>query len=296
LFLAWEINWKNRNHRAAHFSIDAPADGVTARFPDTPTHGGTMVAIVVEHHRLTGRKHDRQRHKRIFNAEEMDPYVALLAVPCLAWAESGHQAVAASAMAGTFWGITALVLFVLAYSLVPLENTIHLRKSKPVLFAAGIIWVLVAVAYARVGDTHTAHVALQHSLLEYAELFLFLLAAMTYINAMEERNVFQTLRAFLVSRGFSLRKIFWITGALAFLISPIADNLTTALLMGAVVMAVGARTRALSPSPASTPWLRPTPAAPFRPSAISPPSWSGRKAKFSFTQFFNIFIPSVSTG
>ena len=87
--------------------------------------------------------------------------LALLAVPCLAWAESGHPAVAASAMAGTFWGITALVLFVLAYSLVPLENTIHLRKSKPVLFAAGIIWVLVAVAYGRAGDTHSAHVALQ---------------------------------------------------------------------------------------------------------------------------------------
>ncbi|MEE4113967.1 MAG: sodium:proton antiporter NhaD, partial [Desulfobacteraceae bacterium] len=169
--------------------------------------------------------------------------LALLAVPCLAWAESGHPAVAASAMAGTFWGITALVLFVLAYSLVPLENTIHLRKSKPVLFAAGIIWVLVAVAYGRAGDTHSAHVALQHSLLEYAELFLFLLAAMTYINAMEERNVFQTLRAFLVSRGFSLLKIFWITGLLAFFISPIADNLTTALLMGAVVMAVGGKNK-----------------------------------------------------
>jgi Na+/H+ antiporter NhaD/arsenite permease-like protein len=42
-------------------------------------------------------------------------------------------------------------------------------------------------------------------------LFLFLLAAMTYINAMEERNVFQALRAFLVSRGFSLRVIFWLT-------------------------------------------------------------------------------------
>lgn len=55
----------------------------------------------------------------------------------------------------------------------------------------------------------------------------------------EERNVFQALRGYLVSRGFSLRRIFWITGALAFLISPIADNLTTALLMGAVVIAVG---------------------------------------------------------
>ena len=42
-----------------------------------------------------------------------------------------------------------------------------------------------------------------------------------------------------MSRGFSLRKIFWITGVLAFCLSPVADNLTTALVMGAVVMAVG---------------------------------------------------------
>ena len=67
--------------------------------------------------------------------------------------------------------------------------------------------MLLAVAYAARGDTHTAHEAIRASLLEYAELFLFLLAAMTYINALEERNVFQSLRAFLVSRGFSLRMI-----------------------------------------------------------------------------------------
>jgi Na+/H+ antiporter NhaD/arsenite permease-like protein len=68
---------------------------------------------------------------------------------------------------------------------------------------------------------------------------LFLLVAMTYINAMEERLVFESLRAWLTRKGFSYRKLFWFTGGLAFLLSPIADNLTTALLMGAVVMAVG---------------------------------------------------------
>ena len=60
---------------------------------------------------------------------------------------------------------------------------------------------------------------------------------MTYINAMDERGVFDVLRAWLVNKGFSLRSIFWITGALAFVISPIADNLTTALLMATVIMA-----------------------------------------------------------
>ncbi|MCP4406657.1 MAG: sodium:proton antiporter [Gammaproteobacteria bacterium] len=119
------------------------------------------------------------------------------------------------------------------------EEFTHLRKSKPVVLAAGIIWVLVALTYAGHGDTHTAEQAVRHNILEYAELFLFLLVAMTYINAMDERQVFQALRAWLVHKGFTYRKLFWITGTLAFFISPIADNLTTALLMCAVILAVG---------------------------------------------------------
>jgi len=135
-------------------------------------------------------------------------------------------------------GFAALAIFILAYVLVVLEDTIHLSKSKPVMVAAGAIWALVAVAYLQIGDQTTAEIAIKHSLLEFAELFLFLLAAMTYINTMEERGVFDALRGWLVSRGFSLRTIFWFTGLLAFLLSPVADNMTTALLLSAVVMAV----------------------------------------------------------
>jgi NhaD family Na+/H+ antiporter len=86
---------------------------------------------------------------------------------------------------------------------------------------------------------HAAKEMVQHNLLEYAELMLFLLVAMTYINAMDERNVFEKLRSWLVAKGFGFRQLFWITGVLAFFISPVADNLTTALLMCAVVLAVG---------------------------------------------------------
>ena len=107
------------------------------------------------------------------------------------------------------------------------------------MVAAGLIWTIVALVYASHGDTHTAGQAVKHNLEEFGELFLFLLAAMTYINTMDERGVFDALRVWLVTRGFSLRGIFWITGLLAFFISPLADNLTTALLMSTVVMAVG---------------------------------------------------------
>jgi len=138
----------------------------------------------------------------------------------------------------TWFGIAALVIFVFAYALVIGEEVLHLRKSKPVMVAAGLIWILVAIAFNGEGDYTTAHALVQHNILEYAELLLFLLAAMTYVNTMEERNVFSALRAYLVSKGLSLKAIFWLTGLLAFFISPIADNLTTALVMAAVVMAV----------------------------------------------------------
>ena len=136
-------------------------------------------------------------------------------------------------------GFTALAIFVVAYALVMAEEFTHLRKSKPVILAAGVIWAMIAIVYAGHGMTHAAEVAVRHNLLEYAELMLFLLVAMTYINAMDERNVFEALRSWLVKKGYGFRKLFWITGVLAFFISPIADNLTTALLMCAVVLAVG---------------------------------------------------------
>lgn len=136
-------------------------------------------------------------------------------------------------------GFAALGIFIAAYALVMAEEFIHLRKSKPVVLAAGVIWALIAYVYATHGFNHEAEIAVRHNLLEYAELMLFLLVAMTYINAMQERQAFEALRSWLCKKGFGFRQLFWITGVLAFFISPIADNLTTALLMCAVVMAVG---------------------------------------------------------
>jgi NhaD family Na+/H+ antiporter len=136
-------------------------------------------------------------------------------------------------------GYWAIAIFVVAYLLVMAEEFTHLRKSKPVILAAGIIWAIIAAVYASNGMTHAAESAARHNLLEYAELMLFLLVAMTYINAMDERQVFDALRSWLIRKGFGFRQLFWLTGILAFFISPVADNLTTALLMCAVVMAVG---------------------------------------------------------
>jgi len=167
-------------------------------------------------------------------------------ITCLALLFGG-TALAAGAVSAevldltTHWvGYTSLLIFVIAYALVMGEEFTHLRKSKPVILAAGIMWLLVAIAYGQSGQNDIVEQQIQHNLIEYVELFLFLLAAMTYINAMDERQVFDALRSWLVRKGLSYRALFWVTGWLAFFISPVADNLTTALLMCAVIMAVGA--------------------------------------------------------
>ncbi|EGN75139.1 Na+/H+ antiporter NhaD-like permease [Idiomarina sp. A28L] len=141
-------------------------------------------------------------------------------------------------MTNTTIGFFALGIFVLAYILVMGEEKLHMRKSKPVLVAAGIIWILIGWVYTQQGMQDSAEHAFRQTLLEFSELMLFLLVAMTYINALEERRLFDGLRSWLIRKGFSYRSLFWITGILSFVISPIADNLTTALLMCAVVMKV----------------------------------------------------------
>src|SRR3569623_461035 len=137
-------------------------------------------------------------------------------------------------------GWLALALFVLAYVAVVLEERIRIAKSKPVMLAAALIWGLIAwQTRGDTGGSPAARDAFQAMFLEYAEIFFFLVVAMTYVTAMGERNVFEALRAQLTRRRLGYRALIWITGTIAFFLSPVLDNLTTALVMSAVVLAVG---------------------------------------------------------
>ena len=165
----------------------------------------------------------------------------LTPLPALAEAESALKPLN---LTGSAVGLAALAIFALAYLLVMAEEFTQLRKSKPVIISAGLIWALIALTYQAYPELKMLpEQAVRHNLLEYAELMLFLLVAMTYINSLDEMRVFEALRARLVRSGFGFRPLFWVTGALAFFISPVADNLTTALLMCAVVLAVGGDNR-----------------------------------------------------
>ena len=190
-------------------------------------------------------------------------------------------------------GYLALTLFVIAYILVMVEEFTHFRKSKPVILVAGIIWAVIAWVYADQGLPHAAEVALRHNILEYAELFLFLLVAMTYIEAMRERLVFERLKVWLISKGFSFRQLFWLTGFLAFFMSPIADNLTTALIMGAVVLAVGSGNNRFISIAFVNIVVAANAGGAFSPFGDITTLMVWQKGIVDFEQFFSLFLPSL---
>ena len=190
-------------------------------------------------------------------------------------------------------GYLSILIFVVSYAFVMAEEFTHLRKSKPVLVAAGVIWAMIAYVYVSNGMVHAAEVAVRHNILEYAELFLFLLVAMTYINAMEERQVFESLRSWLVRSGFGYRKLFWMTGVLAFFISPIADNLTTALLMCAVILAVGRTNTTFVSMACINVVVGANAGGAFSPFGDITTLMVWQKGLVSFGTFFLLFIPSA---
>lgn len=133
----------------------------------------------------------------------------------------------------------AIIVFVLSYLFVLLEEKTSFRKSKPVMIAAALIWGLVSYVVHDIGmDTEDLREAVDDTIAEYGSLMMFLLAAMTFISALQERQVFDALRSKMIGAGWNYRILFWATGALAFLLSPVADNMTTALVLGAIVMAL----------------------------------------------------------
>jgi Na+/H+ antiporter NhaD/arsenite permease-like protein len=173
------------------------------------------------------------------------------------------------------------------------EEVTHLRKSKPVLFAAGIIWAMIAWVGVQTGDSYTVKKELMHAFDEFNQLMLFLLVAMTYINSMTERNVFEKLRSILLNQNFSYKKLFWITGFISFFLSPIADNLTTALTMCAVVLAVGKGNKNFTSISCVNIVVAANAGGAFSPFGDITTLMVWQAGYVEFVQFFKLFLPSL---
>ena len=190
-------------------------------------------------------------------------------------------------------GILSLIIFVVAYVLVIFEEATHMQKSKPVMLAAGLIWALIGVAYGMAGQSEAAHSHAREIIEEYGELFLFLIVAITYVNTLEERRAFDVLRSRLIGLGLGYRQLFVLTGVLAFFLSAVLDNLTTALVMGAVVMALGRDNKKFVVIGCISIVVAANAGGAFSPFGDITTLMVWQKGKLSFFEFFDLFLPSL---
>jgi len=193
----------------------------------------------------------------------------------------------------TISGIFAVAIFVIAYILVILEEKLQLKKSVPVITAAGIIWFIIANLLNQVGDFTTANESFKHAIVEFAELLLFLLVAMTFINSMQVFDVFEAIRAKIIRMGLSLRGIFWITGLIAFFLSPVADNLTTALVMGTIVLTVAKNNKKFISIACLNIVVAANAGGVFSPFGDITTLMMWQAGKVHFIEFIALFIPSL---
>jgi len=152
---------------------------------------------------------------------------------------SGDAAGEALNLTATWVGIASLIIFVVGYFFIATEENFHIDKAKPAIFIGTCMFLLIGFYMLANGlDVHLLQNEVNHLILEISQIVFFLMVAMTYIEALIERDVFNALKYNLVSKGYTYKRLFWLTGVLAFFISPVADNLTTALILSTVLLTI----------------------------------------------------------
>lgn len=143
-------------------------------------------------------------------------------------------------LTSSFIGIFSLLLFAISYIAIAMEEKIGVNKSKPALFVGTFLFFIIGIYFL----VHEGKVpqsledTVEHVILEISSIFFFLYVAMTYIEALVERGVFDVLKARLTKKELTYKKLLWLSGILTFFISAVADNLTTALVFATLLITI----------------------------------------------------------
>ncbi|WKE65608.1 sodium:proton antiporter NhaD [Gallaecimonas kandeliae] len=125
--------------------------------------------------------------------------------------------------------IILLVLVALGFLSIVIEDLTHVDKAKTTLFFGTLVWVLYfAVPPPGLGQAGLMK-ALNGNLLDIASLWLFLMAAMTFVSYLSSKGIIDALVQRALPARLSERKLMLLTGTGAFLFSSMADNITSTL-------------------------------------------------------------------
>ncbi len=119
-------------------------------------------------------------------------------------------------------------VFILGYIFIALEHKTHINKSGVAIVVGGFLWLLVTFFS---HDKSEISGAITESGGEIFSIVVFLLSAMTIVELLVHYQFFDWLREKIVQKKISQTQLFWLLGALTFLLSAFLDNLTTTLIM-----------------------------------------------------------------
>ena len=116
-----------------------------------------------------------------------------------------------------------LVLVALGFLSIVIEDIVHIDKAKTTLFFGSLVWVLFFISPP--GQLNSAELmhALNENLLDIATLWLFLMAAMTFVAYLSSKGLIDGLVNQLLPAKMSERSLMMITGLFAFVFSSMAD-------------------------------------------------------------------------
>ncbi|MFT4669588.1 MAG: Na+/H+ antiporter NhaD/arsenite permease-like protein [Flavobacteriaceae bacterium] len=141
-----------------------------------------------------------------------------------------------------------ILIFVIGYLSITLEHPLKLDKTVPALIMASLIWAVLAIGFQAgwfdVIDTHERAFnflsggeeamhgfenTLLHHLGKTSEILIFLIGAMTIVEIIDLHQGFEVLKGAVKTK--SKRRLLWIIGILAFILSAIIDNLTATIVL-----------------------------------------------------------------
>ncbi|WP_341502524.1 sodium:proton antiporter NhaD [Gallaecimonas sp. GXIMD4217] len=134
--------------------------------------------------------------------------------------------------------VLLLVLVILGFVSIVIEDLVHIDKAKTTLFFGSLVWVLYFMAPPTGVEHHHILESLNENLLDIATLWLFLMAAMTFVAYLSHKGIIDSLVNRLLPSHMSERRLMMLTGGFAFVFSSLADNITSTLVCITVLLSL----------------------------------------------------------
>jgi Na+/H+ antiporter NhaD/arsenite permease-like protein len=126
--------------------------------------------------------------------------------------------------------LLTIIIFIIGYLLIALEHPLKINKTASALLTGVLCWTVFAMS----GTDHLfIKSELSHHLAEISGILFFLMGAMTIVELVDAHNGFRFVTNLV--KTTNITSLLWIICGVAFFLSAILDNLTTAIVMVSLV-------------------------------------------------------------